>query len=100
MTRANARASPGGLSRWPRVLLLGTTALAVAGSLVPYDDRWWLLAIFTVPPGLILAWLATPGEPWNRWLTAGIWLSALSYIGYVAASWLLASWRGGIEIPA
>jgi hypothetical protein len=97
MLRNTVRASPGGLSRWPRILFLGTVALgcavlvglgvyglAVHKQVSPNAAGTLLLGILTLGPGCILAWLASQGEA-NPWRTTGIWVSVLSYMGGIAA---------------
>ena len=111
MAGNNIRTSPGGLSRRPRILFLGTVVLGFAvlvglwayGLVVnkdvsPNAAGTLLLGILTLGPGCILARLASPGEA-NPWRTMGIWIALLSYIGSIAAVMLVligdAIWMAG-----
>ena len=96
MVGNDSRASPGGLSIWPRRLFLGAAALAVAvlGGLWVYGlaiDKavspnaagTLVLGIVTADPSSVFAWRAIAGEA-NPRRTAGIWIALLSYLGVVA----------------
>lgn len=119
MRRTNVDMRAGGLSHWPRRLILGTVVLgfavlvglwayglAIDKAVSPNVAGTLLLGCLTLGPGCILARLACPGEA-NPWRTTGIWIALLSYLGGIAALTLALIgdaiakvdwWPGGLDM--